>query len=509
MALLKLYRGAAAPAAEVGKIWFDVTENVIKVCTAAPEGAEATWESYGLGNTELAALVARVSTLEGDVKNINEVTVPALQKAITDALAEAKAYTDTETGRATAAEEALAGRLDIIEGEGDGSIKKALADAKVYTDEAIKALDVTDAAVTNEYVSQVTQTDGKIEVTRAALPVVDVQYNGTTIVEGAIAKLEKVVDTTVTADSANLITSGAVEAYVKAIGTVMEFKGVVEALPVLPSDLYNAGDVVIYDNEEYVLGTDGAWHEIGQVKTDEAVITLGVQADDADFAAVNQATGAVELDFAGAKKLIADGDAATLAAANKYTDDAIADLNADVTSAEKYTVTTTAEDGTESTEEVNHKVRVQVVEENGVITGVNVTETDIASAADLATLDAEVQEHEQVVSAALNDLNARMTTAEGSVADHETRLTQAEADIDALEGALADKNVAAESTTPDYVTATAADNKVTVAATQKTIDAVALAETSVQEVTSDNSCLTAVKNGNSVALSLVWEEGSF
>jgi hypothetical protein len=102
-----------------------------------------------------------------------------------------------------------------------------------------------------------------------------------------------------------------------------------------------------------------------------------------------------------------------------------------------------------------------------------------------------------------------MTTAEGSVADHETRLAQAEADIDALEGALADKNVAAESTTPDYVTATAADNKVTVAATQKTIEAVALAETSVQEVTSNNSCLTAVKTGNSVALSLVWEEDSF
>jgi hypothetical protein len=78
MALLKLYRGAAAPAAEVGKIWFDKTENVIKVCTAAPEGAEATWESYGLSNTELEALLLRVTTLEGAVTTINEVTIPAL-----------------------------------------------------------------------------------------------------------------------------------------------------------------------------------------------------------------------------------------------------------------------------------------------------------------------------------------------------------------------------------------------------------------------------------------------
>jgi hypothetical protein len=177
---------------------------------------------------------------------------------------------------------------------------------------------------------------------------------------------------------------------------------------------------------------------------------------------------------------------------------AIAALDADVTSAATYTVTD--EEGTEST--VDHKVRVQVVEVDGVVTGVNVTESDIASAAKL-------HEVEYVASAALNDLNERVTPLEASVADHETRLGQAEADIDALEGALANKNVDAESTTPDYVTASAADNKVTVAATQKVINAVALAETSVQTITSDNTCLTAVKTGNNVALSLVWESGSF
>lgn len=62
--------------------------------------------------------------------------------------------------------------------------------------------------------------------------------------------------------------------------------------------------------------------------------------------------------------------------------------------------------------------------------------TDVASAQALATLDAEVQEHEQVVAGALNDLNDRMTTAEGSVADHETRLATAEGEIDALQATV-------------------------------------------------------------------------
>jgi hypothetical protein len=187
------------------------------------------------------------------------------------------------------------------------------------------------------------------------------------------------------------------------------------------------------------------------------------------------------VDAAGVKLSgVQDAIDAAEVAANKYTDEAIAALDATV--------------GSQTVAEGKH-VAVEVVETDGVLTGLTVVESDIASAAALATLDAEVQEHEIVVAAALNDLNAR-------VDGHDTRFEE-------LEGALADKNVAAESTTPDYVTATAADNKVTVAATQKVIDAVALAETSVQTITSDNTCLTAVKTGNNVALSLVWENGSF
>lgn len=59
---------------------------------------------------------------------------------------------------------------------------------ETFVTNAINALDVADAAVANQYVSQVVQTDGKIAVTRAALPVTSVtegSANGTIAVNGA------------------------------------------------------------------------------------------------------------------------------------------------------------------------------------------------------------------------------------------------------------------------------------------------------------------------------------
>lgn len=68
--------------------------------------------------------------------------------------------------------------LDTLKGEVavEGSVKKQVADAlstaKGYTDTQIQALDVTDAAVEGEYVSAVSETDGKISVSRVPLPTV-------------------------------------------------------------------------------------------------------------------------------------------------------------------------------------------------------------------------------------------------------------------------------------------------------------------------------------------------
>lgn len=54
-------------------------------------------------------------------------------------------------------------------------------------------------------------------------------------------------------------------------------------------------------------------------------------------------------------------------------------------------------------------VAVQVVETDGVLTGVTVTEDDIASAQDLEDLTNTVEEHAEVTAAALTDLDSRIT----------------------------------------------------------------------------------------------------
>lgn len=505
MALLKLYRGLAAPAAEVGKIWFDVTNGVIKVYN----GTE--WEAYGLSEAEIAALIlaaknevlgtleegdsatlaalndeidalqAELAALAAKTVTINEKTTghvtvsktvdekgAAVYTVAENDIASAQALADeikratdeetriaglvaTEQGRAEDAEKALADRLDVIEGEGEGSIKKAVADAKA---ELIG--DATEAG----------NTLGKLE-DRIETIVTDAKTY-------AIAKVESGLGENVK------------EAYklVDEDGTqVGETINIYKDSSLISVDLVDAdaeGKAGQYIKYVYVLAN-------GEESTQYVDVSrLLVEAEFKNGLEVSAAGEVnVKVDATSEAFLTVGADGVKLAG--------VADAIATAVAAE-------AEIARAAEKANADAIAAEVA---------RATAAEEAIAADLATLDAEVQEHEQVVSAALNDLNARMTTAEGSVADHEARLTQAEADIDALEGALADKNVAAESTTPDYVTATAADNKVTVAATQKVIDAVALAETSVQTITSDNTCLTAVKTGNTVALSLVWEEGSF
>lgn len=67
----------------------------------------------------------------------------------------------------------IADALVKINGSGDGSIAKAREDAKNYADTqintAVKALDVTDAAVAKSFVTKVSETDGKIAVERGAI----------------------------------------------------------------------------------------------------------------------------------------------------------------------------------------------------------------------------------------------------------------------------------------------------------------------------------------------------
>ena len=82
-----------------------------------------------------------------DLKSDAKVEVDKLKEAINDLKGNSSASTSGDTS---------------VEG------------AKRYTDGKIEELDVTDAAVENEYVSSVSETDGKITVSRTAIPIVGV-----------------------------------------------------------------------------------------------------------------------------------------------------------------------------------------------------------------------------------------------------------------------------------------------------------------------------------------------
>ena len=104
---------------------------------------------------------------------------------------------------------------------GDATTKADAAEqnAKTYADGLIAGLDVADTAVTNQYVSQVVETDGKIAVTRAPLPVTSVtegSANGTIAVNGADVNVHGLGSAAYTESSA-YETAGAAAAAVAAL----------------------------------------------------------------------------------------------------------------------------------------------------------------------------------------------------------------------------------------------------------------------------------------------------
>ena len=96
--------------------------------------AKIKYTNTGVGGTTnvkdaLDILVANVQIATGTLTQTTK-NIDAVKKVADDA---AKAVA-AEVTRAQNAEKDLDGRLDVIEGEGEGSIKKALADAKGYAD---------------------------------------------------------------------------------------------------------------------------------------------------------------------------------------------------------------------------------------------------------------------------------------------------------------------------------------------------------------------------------------
>ena len=149
-----------------------------------------------------------------DLKSDAKVEVDALKEAINDLKGSTSASTSGETS---------------VEG------------AKKYTDGKIAELDVTDAAEENKYVSSVSETDGKITVSRTAIPIIgvtDTKENGKFVtsikLEGNIVKAERaqITSSQVSREATTSITGVTVEAALKEV----KDRSIVSLSSTTPSD---------------------------------------------------------------------------------------------------------------------------------------------------------------------------------------------------------------------------------------------------------------------------------
>lgn len=198
---------------------------------------------------------------------------------------------------------AMDGRVDALEtalGEG-GSVSTQITTA-------IEKLDVTDTAVANQFVTEVSETDGKIAVKRAALTAAAIPELAISKITGLQTALDGKQATVVwqngnyDAATNKAITKSDLDAAVAGLSGAVHFLGVVDALP----GTANNGDIVIMGNKEYVYATsDKAWHELG----DETIYAVKGSIKDADIAvdaAIAQSKVAGLVDALAAKANTAD-----------------------------------------------------------------------------------------------------------------------------------------------------------------------------------------------------------
>lgn len=166
--------------------------------------------------------------------------------------------------------------------------------AKKYADEkvasAIGGLDVSDSAVATQFVSAVSETDGKIAVTRRALIADDIPEIAQSKVTGLTDALAGKQDTVVFNTAYNAKTNKAatmtdVTNAVAGLSGAMHYVGESSTHPstgatVSGVDEFKKGDVVTYSAKEYVY--DGSsWRELG----DEASFAVKGSIKDSDIAA--------------------------------------------------------------------------------------------------------------------------------------------------------------------------------------------------------------------------------
>ena len=251
------------------------------------KGAKAYADSIG---TNLKGTVVGKSTDKSSADTIYGAKAYANEKAAAAKTAAEKTAADAlspVSAKATANETAIA----TLNGTGAGSVSKKVTDA-------IADLDVTDTAKTGEFVTAVSETDGKISVTRAALKASDIPNITTAKLTDFATEMAKKQDSlefmTAPSTTNKVATKTDLESAVAGLSGAMYYVGESSVDPTLEAGptvkdhtgAFAKGDVVTWGKKEYVY--DGtSWRELGD-ESSYAVKGSIKNADIADDAAIAQ-----------------------------------------------------------------------------------------------------------------------------------------------------------------------------------------------------------------------------
>lgn len=155
------------------------------------------------GNAETAGSVAK--SIADAIAALNLANTYEAKGAAATALGEAKTYAESEADAAEAAAKSHADGLNTAMDTRVKAVEEALGDTGSVAGKitaAIEALDVTDTAVEGQYVSAVNEVDGKVVVSRVALPDYSETYDAKGAAAGVQSNLDKEVERAQAAEKA-------------------------------------------------------------------------------------------------------------------------------------------------------------------------------------------------------------------------------------------------------------------------------------------------------------------
>lgn len=269
---------ASIPAAASGAGTVDFTAGKLISQVTQDEGGKITDVKYAdITQGDVVGLTNALATLTSGVASKLDKNLASKSASTTNLLidtAAAQGMTDgakadaietagaDATSKVNAAKSALLGKGGT---EGTHTIKGAY-DAAAAASKAVADLDMNSAAVAEQFINSITQTNGKVSVTRATVAS-KLSIDGTYSATNKLATVSTVTGAVDTAKSE-------LQDQISAMTGAMRFRGTLTAAPTAstatPSDglgAWRAGDMILFGTAEYVVSkmTDGkpTWQLLG------------------------------------------------------------------------------------------------------------------------------------------------------------------------------------------------------------------------------------------------------